>query len=895
MTSVNLDLKDYQTAALSRLRNYLMDCVATKDCATAFYNATGLLYRAAPIIDKSTPYICLRIPTGGGKTIMAAHSIGIAAHEFTYVTNPMILWLVPSTPILDQTITALKSLDHPYRNVLSRDFGRNIMILTRDEALTLSRADAEGNACIVVSTIQSFRREKRNGDTDIEGLKAYQDAGRLMEHFSNLSEAQERNLEKIEGTNRPAASLVNLLRLHRPMIIVDEAHGARTQLSFDTIARFSPSLILELTATPKLEHDVAKGNYASNVLYSASASELKAAQMIKMPIRLTTDKNWQRTIDAALDCQATLEKISKIEENHTGEYIRPVVLIQAQSASKSDQSRLTFDKIEKFLIDKKNISKDKIAVHTGERKDLDKYNILSSNCEIRYIITVQKLKEGWDCPFAYVLCSVSEQMSPTAIEQILGRILRLPSTKRKAHSYLNYAYAYVASASFDSTARKLRDGLVEGAGFSRLETDDFVTNLGMTKDKEIFDNTEYASESIDRSQSYSKKDINQIIKKLPSKLKNNLTHDTQRSRFLFKGIMTLEQRNLLHLAFKKMPGVMNQVEQLYIRSNKFNISSRSYAPKVPFVVPLLGISTSDGKVEQFSREHFLKLPWKLEECESSSIIEKFKIDNESQEGQIDVTKDGKVEIDFYRRVREDLSAVTQEPAWSLPTLVNWIDAGITHLDVTKPSASKFIVSALNDLIEYGYNLDTIARYKYDLRRAMSVLISDLRSEREKEMYEALITSFKDKFIVDLDMSILFDEQNYAFNQPYGGSTKLKKHYMPLIGDLRSEGEEFECAVHLDRHNSVKYWIRNVESKPSSFWLQLPHGKFYPDFIALCKDDRILVVEYKGKHLYKLESDKRRIGEIWARSSNGRCLFCMPTDRKFDIIDDTISSNGRYKV
>ena len=891
MTGVNLDLKCYQTAALSRFRDYLADCVAERDCATAFYNATGRPYRAAPVIDRNTPYVCLRIPTGGGKTIMAAHSIGIAARDFIHVTNPMILWLVPSTPILDQTIVALKNLDHPYRNVLSRDFGRNIMILTRDEALTLSRADAEGNACVVVSTIQSFRREKKNGDTDIEGLKAYQDAGRLMEHFSNLSEAQKENLERIEGTDRPAASLANLLRLHRPMIIVDEAHGARTALSFDTLARFGPSLVLELTATPKLEHDVKKGRYASNVLYSVSASELKAEQMIKMPISLTTDKNWQRTISAALDCQATLEKISKLEMSHTGEYIRPIVLIQAQSALKIDHSRLTFDKIEKFLIDKKGISTDEIAIHTGERKDLDKYNISSSECNIRYIITVQKLKEGWDCPFAYVLCSVSEQMSSIAIEQILGRILRLPSAKRKVYSHLNYAYAYVASASFDSTARKLRDGLVEGAGFSRLETDDFVTNAGMIVYEEGFDKTEYTSESVDRDQSYKIETINRVIKKLPQKIRDRLTPDAQQNRLVFRGIMTLEQRNLIHLAFTKMPEIMDQVEQLYIRSNKLQVSSRRYVKKTPFVVPQLSIAASNGKVENFSREHFLKSPWKLEKCESSAIMEKFRISDESQEGQIDISKDGKVEIDFYQRIQKDLSAVIQEAPWSLETLVSWIDAGISHLDVTKPSASKFITSALNHLIEYGYSLDKIARYKYDLRDAISSLINDLRYERERSMYEALITSCEDRFIVDLDISIIFDDQNYAFNQPYSGSTKFKNHYMSLIGDLKNEGEEFECAVYLDRHSCVQYWIRNVENKPSSFWLQLPHGRFYPDFIALCKDGRILVVEYKGKHLYKLEGDKRRIGEIWAKSSNGKCLFCMPTDRNFDIIDDTLSSSS----
>jgi type III restriction enzyme len=206
----------------------------------------------------------------------------------------------------------------------------------------MSRADAEGGACIIVSTIQSFRREKNNGAPDEEGLKVYQDAGNLMDHFSGLTQAQEARLEPLEGAGRPIASFSNLLRLHRPIVIVDEAHNARTALSFDTLARFSPSLILELTATPQTEHNPARDKHASNILYSVSAAELKAEEMIKMPIKLTTDSNWQKTIGAAYDCRAALEEAAKAEQAETGEYIRPIILFQAQSASATDATRIAY-------------------------------------------------------------------------------------------------------------------------------------------------------------------------------------------------------------------------------------------------------------------------------------------------------------------------------------------------------------------------------------------------------------------------------------------------------------------------------------------------------------------------------------------------------------------------
>lgn len=172
--------------------------------------------------------------------------------------------------------------------------------------------------------------------------------------------------------------------------------------------------------------------------------------------------------------------------------------------------------------------------------------------------------------------------------------------------------------------------------------------------------------------------------------------------------------------------------------------------------------------------------------------------------------------------------------------------------------------------------------------AMAQFIKDLRGERETSQYSALFAANAEDFSTNADLSIIFDEQTYAPNQPYSGATKFNKHYTHLVGDLAATGEEFDCAVHLDRHDKVRYWIRNVEGKKSSFWLQLPHAKFYPDFVAMLTDGRILVVEYEGQHLYEGESVKRQIGAVWADASGGHCLFCMPTNRDFALIDRTLA-------
>lgn len=883
VAAINLELKDYQKLALGRFGEFLRDTNAM-GAKMAFYKATEFQYRQAPAVAEGTPYVCLRVPTGGGKTLMAAHSIGIAARDYQHASNPMVLWLVPSTAILDQTVAALKDEAHHYRAALLQSFNRNFAVITKAEALALSKADATGGAVVIVATIQSFRREDDSGNENPDGLKVYEDAGVLMDHFANLTEDQIAPLDRIEGGSRPVYSLANLLKLHRPMVIVDEAHNSRTDLSFRTLARFNPSLILELTATPQTEHKPERDKYASNILYSVSAAELKAEQMIKMPIRLTTDADWVRTIGGALDCQKALEEAAKAEQAETGEYIRPIILFQAQSASKDGPTRITWETIERHLLEDQRISKDQIAVHTGPRKDLDDIpDIRSPTCHVRYIITVSKLKEGWDCPFAYILCSVADQVSATAVEQILGRVLRMPGATRKRRDALNQSYAYIVSHSFDTTAQQLRDGLVEGAGFNPMEAAQIIAPLqplGFAEDQ-----ARYLSDPL-LVDNDAPDVIVAAIARLPLSVKSRLSFDEGSRRLTYTGEMTRENRNLIHLAFAAVPDAGRTIERLYARTNHFQTSAADEDDKPPFVVPMLSFRRQ-GVLQLFSQEHFLDLPWRLDQCDPTPIVERFRLPDTARIGEIDVNDKRQLEIGFPKKVQGDLAGVVRETAWNLPRLANWIDSGIVHKDITKPSAIVFITNAIEMLMSAGFDISVLARNKYDLLQAVSARISDLRAEREVGQYSALFAANAAGFAVSADLSIIFDEQTYAPNQPYSGGTRFEKHYTRLIGDLEPRGEEFDCALYLDRHEQVRYWIRNVQQKKSSFWLQLPQQKFYPDFVALLKDERILVVEYKGGDRYDSEVVKRQIGAVWEVASEGRCLFCMPTNRDYALIDRKI--------
>ena len=120
-----LPLKDYQQKTLDALSLYFDRCVALQDGDTAYYETTKQLYeRGVPYRPVAglpgLPYVCLRVPTGGGKTLIASHAIDVAARRLLFTETPTVLWLVPSNKIREQTVEALKSNSHPYRQALTK-------------------------------------------------------------------------------------------------------------------------------------------------------------------------------------------------------------------------------------------------------------------------------------------------------------------------------------------------------------------------------------------------------------------------------------------------------------------------------------------------------------------------------------------------------------------------------------------------------------------------------------------------------------------------------------------------------------------------------------------------------------------------------------------------------
>lgn len=854
-------LKTYQQDALDAVRAWLSKASETGHADTAFCRATRRAYQPVPDLP-GVPYACVRLPTGGGKTLLAAHAVGVATDAFLKSDSTVALWLVPSNAIREQTLRTLKDRAHPYRRALSERFGESVRIMDVGEALYAKRPDYDGGAVVIVATLQAFRV------TETEGRKVYEANGELMDHFSGLADAQLRLLER-RDKGAPIPSLCNVLKLRRPIVIVDEAHNARTALSFTTLARLAPSLILELTATPAPD---------SNVLHHVSAAELKAADMIKLPIVLRGRSDWKETVRDARAWLEILTDKARVEEAATGEFIRPVMLLQAQPNSK-DGGRITVDVLKAALIDDFQIPADQIALATGSQWELDGIDLSARDTRVRYIITVQALREGWDCPNAYVLCSVAEQHGSTAVQQILGRIMRLPRAVRKIDPDLNQAYAFSATQSFQATAGALAEGLVAN-GFERIEAAAMIrpaTSLPGLEDTPPL----FVSEALPPDF-----DLEPLKAAVAASSDGLLKLNPQSRRFEAGGPLSEGMAAILRAT---MPAaVVKAFDGLVKQSNASTLTPRPNP--AAFEVPALCVERG-GSLELFGREHFLDLPWRLQDCDASAILDTFTPPAENaQEARLDVDSVGAVGIEYVRDLHEQLALSLGDKGWDYPCLVRWLDrrlAATTRPDVTQGSAQAFIRAAVDTLQGAGgWSFDRLARFRFRLVDALSRLINRLRDERQSQAFASCLFGNALPFRTASDHTVAFRAADYWVDglQRYTGRHRFAKHINPdQIGAMNDE--EVQCALAIELSEKVQLWVRNLERRPTSFRLQTSSDWFYPDFVAQLADGRSLAVEYKGGHLAGNEdtAEKELVGRKWADSSGGSCVFVMARDRDYDSV------------
>lgn len=443
-----VELKSYQKKVIADLTRYLELLNETKSDAAAFRlfwqeKSAPFLGRYQNVIP-GVPNLCFKVPTGGGKTFIACNAVRPIFDALPATKTKAVVWLVPSDAILTQTAKALKDTAHPYRQKIDVDFGGRVEVYTKQELLNgqnFNPTAVTEQLSVMVLSYDSFRGRGK------EGLKAYQENSNLAE-FAKVLGKPDSPIEKADET-----ALFQIINQLNPLVIVDESHHARSELSLEMLENFNPCFVLDLTATPKKE---------SNIISYVDAVQLKNEHMVKLPVIVYNRDSQSEVLIDAIDLRNKLEEIAGAEYAKTGKYIRPIALFQAQPKGKEDAT--TFEKLRDKLVDK-GIPAEQIAIRTADVNELKNTDLMSPSCPIRYIITVNALKEGWDCPFAYILASLANKTSQVDVEQILGRILRLPHTSQHTQSALNMSYVLTSSNDFNNTVAHIVKGL-NSAGFS---------------------------------------------------------------------------------------------------------------------------------------------------------------------------------------------------------------------------------------------------------------------------------------------------------------------------------------------------------------------------------------------------------------------------------------------
>ncbi|MDH1427348.1 DEAD/DEAH box helicase family protein [Comamonas aquatica] len=892
-----LTLKTYQQSALAALTDFLtaarsQSVVDAYGAALTEQNRVGETYH--PLFG-DVPCVCLRVPTGGGKTIMAAHAVALAGKAVLDSEAPIALWLTPSDTIRSQTLEALANARHPYRQALVHYFGDRVQVCDLESLQTISPHDVGKTAIVIVATIQSFNV------TDTAKRNVYSFFEELAPHFDNLPPNLSAGLEKVseadllsqpyltaKDVGRVKYSVANWMHLQRPIVIVDEAHNNRTDRFFKSLGRVNPSCVIEMTATP------VPGN---NVLYHVAAAELKAEQMIKLPIVLAEHpQGWRECLRDARLTRDRLELIAQREPD----YLRPIALVQAMPIN----GEATVAVVRQHLIEQEAIPENQIAVATGTQKELDGINLFDPACPIRYVITVEALKEGWDCSFAYVLASLQSVNSSKDVEQLLGRVLRMPYAKNRTQNELNRAYAHIVADNFAQAAATLKDRMVQNMGFEKLETASIIIPQqslpltggaggapasvghggGVTKPAPVIPDCNINLPQVPDTAHWPDEikavvQIRQTTQGATLLLSGNVSSEllTQAEAFIIQGMPAKTTKDR-----EKQAEVKDQFNDHRAVRQAMRAPAQLGLDFVP--IPQLCL-TLDGHLEVVERETLSSLgDWSL--LDSQVQLAGFSITETVNSFEIDING---AKVIYKHTDAQQLLLNETVTHISQQDLIRWLDVEVRQPDIGQTQMQAYLVKMVTHLTaERGFTLTALVRARFQLAQALIKEIGRLRQIAMTHGFQGRLMDMAVPGVTELaHYSFHYQPGQYPARQMYQGSYEFGKHFYPVIHDLhekRKSGaptEEFSCAMAIDVHPKVKQWVRNIERQEKfSFWLPTATDYFYPDFVAELTDGRILAVEYKGEP-YKTNDDsreKQQVGHQWEQSSDGRCLFLFAVER-----------------
>lgn len=866
-----MELKDYQADVLTDLSKYLETLLECKghlpNAFTKYWKDRGVLNQAYKNNIKEVPHVCVKVPTAGGKTFIAVNALDrifSAFAEYNPTRPKFVVWLVPSLTILEQTVKNLSNIDHPYRQRLNDLFSGRVQIYEKADVLQGAGFNADTVKEQLSVVVMSFDSLKA---TNKENRKAFQENGYLASFLNDDSEV----VEPLKDTD-PSA-LINVMRTLKPVVVVDESHNAESTLSVDMLRNLNPSFIFDLTATPRDN---------SNIISYVDALRLKKQNMVKLPVIVANQRSQEDVIMAALNMRRQLEEFAKKAEEKGSGYIRPIVLFQAEPKNKDDTT--TFEKVREILLEL-NIPKEHIAIKTANINELKNVDLMSRDCEVRYIITVNALKEGWDCPFAYVLATLANKSSVVDVTQILGRVLRMPYTRKHSIELLNLSYVFTSSSHFQNTLSQVVEGLNK-AGFSK-------------RDYREFDLSEVEQQQ-DNSPSPTQGEFNltgQTGEEKPAETSDGQDLEIEKSKLnpdweqqAVEQASTAANGAQPASTGSDTTGVeaikAQAVEQAQQFEEQANATSGESVPEElkkdmneHKMKPIFEASAKAIELPQF----FIKLPsdggffdsgdeW--HKLSKENLLSNFVLAN--LDATINFTA---IESDVYKVDAEDIGNGESAPSFTVVKKAE--KEKLNSIIKSQPTSGQItsIVGRLFSLIGkntfYPIEDNDVKHY---LKRIVEAMSADQRADCLERDY-AYVKLIKDKIQGLANEYAAKEFGNWLTTQkiklrpsfslpatiaPSENAPAISKSLYVTEGGVNNlEAKVIRGVADLE---NIVWWHRNLE-RGKGFVINgfLNH---YPDFVALTQSKNIIVVETKGDDRDNSDSkDKLKLGKIWESQAN----------------------------
>ena len=868
-----MELKGYQQTNLDALDRFLSCVDKNKDTARGFYefwqtNNPPLTPFPGTIIEpykdnvKGAPHVCHKVPTGGGKTFIASAALKVA---MTHI-NPLykvVVWLVPSNAILEQTLRNLRNKQHPYRQRIDTDFQNRVEVFDKQQALTghgFTLTTVRENLCILVMSFDSFRTNNK------EGRKVYQENG-YLQSFAPLVATQLDDDDEVQ--------LMKVLQAVHPLVVVDESHNATSKLSEQMLNDLQPSLVIDLTATPREN---------SNIICFTDALELKRNNMVKLPVIVYNHTSKSQVIDSALHLQHRLELMAMQETN--GNYIRPIVLFQAESKQQGAEDRETFEKVKQTLLDLK-IPEEQIKIKTAEIDELKGVDLMSPTCQVRYIITINALKEGWDCPFAYILASLADKSSAVDVEQIVGRVLRLPNATRNSHDILNLSYVLTASAKFQETLDNVVKGL-NHAGFSDRDyrSIDAAESVEDTKTPNVVNPASLFPDKEPKTEKEDDVDMGEItFKPVPYNQTGSITAPLINEEPPYTSAEPVAVADILENAQKQAEEMDKQI----VDNDDFMITP-DIAPQVKtatiqsvfaesakqVVLPMFFVANDSPQSCLFDRPNEIKL-------EGQHLLKSFKLSAQPADITFAAAETSMYKVDVDEKTDEHAPRYEKVRGATYNYILDYIrqaedfESKLRRCsNVVAETMGKMIPLTQKDIQGYvarifesftEEQLEDFMRHLQEYTETIKKRILLLEDEHKEKEFRRLLDT--DQIIIKQVYSI---PNKITLKSPSQGITKMLHTKEESVNGF--EAEVINDVANLD---SVEWWTRNVEMR--GFYINgfINH---YPDFIIKTKKGKIVLLETKGDHL---EAEKKiRLGNLWANKAGNDYRYCLVyKDRKVD--------------